>query len=111
MISSVNGAFPLNRNPPATYVGAGESVGFYINRDLPGNAVSINPVDVAKFVVDSMPTTKDVLMFRVAFNQAGKHISDGYIYMNKKYGVVNISLLDGSKNIITITNGEYSIIK
>ena len=23
MISSVNGAFPLNRNPPATYVGAG----------------------------------------------------------------------------------------
>ena len=50
-------------------------------------------------------------MFRVVFNQAGKHIADGYIYMNKKYGVVNISLLDGSKNIITITNGEYSIIK
>ena len=98
-------------NSPATISVAGESVGFYINRDLPGNAVSINPVDVAKFVVDSMPTTKDVLMFRVAFNQAGKHISDGYIYMNKKYGVVNISLLDGSKNIITITNGEYSIIK
>lgn len=77
---------------------------FYVFK-VRGTALSNNPVLVAKEVVSSL--VKGYCIFIGIHDYSGYKLVNGYIYDNKKAGVVNISFIDGSSYRVDIVNGEY----
>ena len=79
----------------------------FFSGKLEGNPITSKPTDIAKFVVDSLPKIEP-LIFDVLFLHDGTHFASGYVYADKRYGMINIQILGSSKiSIVYLENGKY----
>ncbi len=90
---------------------AGEKLGVYFKNNLVEVPNLTNRTEVAKAIVEALPSVGGILSFIITFDCTGVHQSYGYIYNNKKHGVMRICTLYSGIYDISISDGEYKIVK
>ena len=73
-----------------------------------GTANLNNPSMIAQEVIDALPPLYRV-SFMVIHSFAGERLVYGYLYGNKKYGVINITSYQGVSYVLNVENGEIKL--
>ena len=107
MTSSVNGAFPLNRNPPATYVGAGEKIGksmkFYATQiELNSMVDEVGLSSICEEVLNIVPGGT---MFSLLVSCGNMLMLNGYTVSGKKYGFISVHSYNHNKGSFSLIDG------
>lgn len=64
--------------------------------------------EIAREVINVLPNN-DVVRFSYIHDFYGRRLVEGYVYGDKKYGVVQILDFLKGVNVVRINNGEYTI--
>ena len=107
-------------NPPAIDV-AGELGRYVIGTDgskfvffkgsLSTKNGNIEPISIAKSVMDYIPLFNDAtaVRFDCVHNEAGRRVVRGLLYSTRDYGFFEISGVNGKPEKVVLNNGEFSL--